>query len=258
MDSLSIHIVPVLKDNYVYLIVNGAEHTCIAVDPGVSRPILAKAEELGCKLTHILNTHCHWDHCDGNIDLKNATACYVVGSRHDAARIPGIDRQVVDGDVLRLCGVDIHVLGTPGHTTGDVSYFCPDLHALFPGDSLFPMGCGRLFEGTPGDMWQSMQKLKALPGDTKVYSAHEYTVANSRFAAHIDPHNPAVKAAAERAKTLRGSDECTLPVILGDELQCNPFLRADEPEFQKELGMEGMSAVEVFAHVRRTKDGFKG
>jgi hydroxyacylglutathione hydrolase len=255
MGILEIEQIPVLRDNYVYLLHDPATGATAAVDPAVSEPVLARLEQRGWRLSHILNTHHHHDHVGGNLQLKAATGCTIVGNRDDAARIPGIDVGVTEGDRLLLGSAAAEVIAVSGHTIGHVAYWFADDHALFCGDTLFSLGCGRLFEGTPAQMWASLRKLRALPDETAVYCAHEYTESNARFALAVDPGNAALKARASEVASLRTAGRPTVPSRLGVEKQANPFLRADEPALQAAVEASG-DAVAAFAAIRRRKDTF--
>jgi hydroxyacylglutathione hydrolase len=255
MSELVIRQIPVLRDNYVYLIHDGDSGATGIVDPAVAAPVLAACGETGWRLTHILNTHHHADHTGGNLELKAATGCIVVGPRADRARIPGIDVEVGDGESYRFGGHHAKVFDVPGHTRGHIAYWFEDSSALFCGDTLFIMGCGRLFEGTPAQMWQSLGKLKSLPAETRIYCAHEYTQNNARFALTVDPGNADLRARARRVDELRIKNLPTVPGTIGEELLTNPFLRADQPDLQQAVGTPG-DAVATFAEIRHRKDVF--
>jgi hydroxyacylglutathione hydrolase len=253
---LEIHQIPVLKDNYVYLVHDRARGQVAAVDPAVAKPVLDALAARRWRLTHILNTHHHPDHVGGNLELKQATGCTIVGPRADAARIPGIDVEVGDGDRLSLGASTATVFDVPGHTRGHIAYWFEEEAALFCGDTLFALGCGRLFEGTPVQMWSSLSRLAALPDDTRVYCAHEYTQANARFALSVEPGNAALVARAKDIDRLRAAGLPTVPSTMGQERETNPFLRPTSRELQRRLGLEGSTPVEVFAETRRRKDHF--
>lgn len=255
MSQLVIRQIPVLKDNYVYLVHEPQQNLTATVDPAVAAPVMDALQREGWRLTHILNTHHHNDHTGGNLELKAATRCTIVGPRADRDRIPGIDIAVGDGDTYQFGAEGARVFDVPGHTRGHIAYWFATSHALFCGDTLFLMGCGRLFEGTPEQMWRSLSKLKALPPETEVYCAHEYTQANARFAVTVEPDNKALLARARRVDALRAEGKPTVPASLGEELETNPFLHADRPELQAALGASG-DAVATFAAIRRRKDNF--
>ena len=253
---LHIHQIPVLSDNYVYLLHEEESGACAAVDPAEAEPALSALREEGLTLTHILNTHHHSDHVGGNGRLKAETGCTIVGSRADASRIPGIDVEVGEGEEFRLGNAVARVFDVPGHTRGHIAYWFENDKALFCGDTLFVLGCGRLFEGTPRQMWASLTALRDLPGDTRIYCAHEYTQTNIRFALTVEPDNEALKAIAERVEVCRAKGLSTVPSLMADEMAANPFLRADQGELQRAVGMEGTDAVDVFAEIRHRKDVF--
>lgn len=255
-EPLQIHQIPVLRDNYVYLARDPATGACAVVDPAVAEPVLAALDRLGWRLTHILNTHHHGDHVGGNRALKAATGCTIVGNRDDAGRIPGIDVKVTEGDVVALGDQRATVIDVSGHTRGHIAYWFPDSAAVFCGDALFALGCGRLFEGTPGQMWTSLAKLRDLPPETRVYCAHEYTQANARFALSLDPDNAALRARAAEIDALRAEGRPTVPSTIGEERATNPFLRADAEDLKRAAGLAGRDAVTAFAEIRRRKDVF--
>jgi hydroxyacylglutathione hydrolase len=255
MAELVIRQIPVLRDNYVYLVREPESGATAAVDPSVAAPVLDALAETGWRLTHILNTHHHIDHTGGNIEIKAATGCVVVGPRADRDRIPVIDVEVGDGDTYALGKEAARVLDVPGHTRGHIAFWFGGSRALFCGDTLFLMGCGRVFEGTPAQMWNSLGKLKALPPETRVYCGHEYTQNNARFALTVEPGNAALVARARKVDAMRAEGRSTVPDTLGEELATNPFLRADLPALQAALGTPG-DPVSTFAVIRQRKDKF--
>ena len=256
MAELEIHQIPVLNDNYVYLARDPDGGACAVVDPAVAAPVLRALGTLGWKLTHILNTHHHGDHTGGNLEIKRATGCTVVGAAAGAARIPGIDVRVGEGDTVALGTASARVFEVPGHTRAHVAYWFEGSRALFCGDTLFALGCGRLFEGTAGQMRESLGKLRALPDDTRVYCAHEYTNANADFALTVEPDNASLRKRADVVLALREAGKPTVPSTMAEERATNPFLRADVPELQQAAGMAGRDPVAVFAEVRQRKDRF--
>lgn len=256
MAELDIHQIPVLNDNYVYLARCRATGMTAVVDPAVAAPVLAEAERLGWTITHILNTHHHGDHVGGNREIMAATGCTVVGPRADRERIPGISVEVDEGDVYRLGECEAKVFFVPGHTRGHIAYWFGESAALFCGDTLFALGCGRLFEGTPEQMWRSLSKLRGLPPETRVFCAHEYTQSNARFALSVDGNNAALRARAAEIDEIRAAGRPTVPSTLGVEQATNPFLRADEPALADALGLAGRDPVSVFTEVRHRKDVF--
>ncbi|MDX9861622.1 MAG: hydroxyacylglutathione hydrolase [Rhodospirillales bacterium] len=256
MTALDIQIIPALSDNYVYLVRDPESGACAAVDPAAAAPVLEAVSRLGWKLGLILCTHHHADHIGGVVEIKKATGCTVVGAAADAPRIPGIDVKVKEGDAVALGAHAGRVIETPGHTSGHIAYWFEGARALFCGDTLFSLGCGRLFEGTPAQMWKSLLKLRSLPDDAQVYCGHEYTSDNVAFALSLDPDNPAISRRADEALALGEAGRPTLPARLGDEKATNPFLRADHDPIKEAVGLAGQDAVEVFAEIRRRKDEF--
>jgi hydroxyacylglutathione hydrolase len=256
MSRLEIHQIPVLSDNYVYLAHCPATGDTAVVDPAVTGPVMDAAKARGWTITHILNTHHHGDHTGGNLEIKAATGCTIVGPKADRARIPGIDVEVDDGDTYRLGEADSKVFFVPGHTRGHIAYWFADSDALFCGDTMFAMGCGRLFEGTPAQMWHSLSKLKDLPGETRIFCAHEYTQANGQFALSVEPDNTDLVARMAVVDAKRARNEPTVPSTLAEERATNPFLRPDSPLLQKTVGMVGDDPVDVFAETRARKDSF--
>lgn len=253
---LEIRQIPVLSDNFIYLVREPQTSAVAVVDPAEAAPVLAEANKLGWKITHILNTHHHPDHVGGNLEIKAATGCTIVGPAHDPDRIPGMDIQVKDGDVFSLGNAEAEVFFVPGHTRGHIAFWFKDSDALFCGDTMFSIGCGRLFEGTPAQMWTSLKRLRELPDATRIYCAHEYTESNIRFAVSIEPDNAALRTREAEVKALRAAGKPSVPSRLGEERAANPFLRADAPELAAAVGLAGGDPVDVFAEVRRRKDVF--
>lgn len=233
--------VAVLNDNYVYLAHHGDDTAVI--DPAVAEPVLAAAAARGWTITQILNTHWHPDHTGGNLAIMAATDCSITGPVAEAAKIPGIDRAVTEGDRVRIGSMSGRVIDVPGHTAGHNAYVFDDAGVLFCGDTLFALGCGRLFEGTPAQMAGSLAKLMALPDATKVYCAHEYTAANARFAVTVEPENIALSQRVGEVARLRAAGRPTVPSTIGAERATNPFTRAE--------------SVEEFARRRAAKDAFR-
>jgi hydroxyacylglutathione hydrolase len=255
--SLEIVRIPVLSDNYVWLMREPQSGSVGVVDPAVAAPVLAEAEKRRWKITHILNTHHHGDHVGGNREIKDATGCTIVGFARDKARIPGIDVTVEDGDRYRFGEAEAEVFFIPGHTSGHIAYAFKEQRALFCGDTIFALGCGKMFEGTPQQFWHSLERLRSLPDDMRVYCAHEYTQSNARFAVTIETDNQELMARRDSIDAARARNEATVPSLLGEEKQTNPFLRADKPSVQKAVGMLGQDPVKVFAEVRHRKDVFR-
>lgn len=258
MPSLNIHQFACLDDNYGYLIhVEGTGITA-AVDTPDSDAIAAELDKRGWTLTHILNTHWHPDHAGGNAALKQRYGAVVIAPVDREDRIADVDQFVDDGDVLDLGGAEMKVLSVPGHTTDHIAFWFPEAGAAFVGDTLFALGCGRLFEGTAEQMWESLGKLTALPEDTMVYCAHEYTASNARFAVTIEPDNAELTERVAKIYQLRAAGKPTVPTTIGLELRTNPFLRTRSAEIRNRLDMPSQEDVTVFAEVRARKDMFRG
>jgi len=256
MSDLIVHQFPCLSDNYGYLLHSQKTGETAAIDTPEVEPILKALDEKGWRLTHILNTHHHFDHAGGNRDIKTRTGCTVIGPCDEADKIPGIDRAVGDGDTVAFGDGVAQVLGVPGHTAGHIAYYFADAGIAFVGDTLFALGCGRLFEGTPAQMWDSLGKLIALPDETTVYCAHEYTQANAKFALTVEPNNEDLKLRSRQIDELRREGKPTVPTTIGLEKATNPFLRPDSDDLQRAIGLEGANLVDVFAKTRELKDNF--
>lgn len=249
---------PVLTDNYIYVAHEPFADVYAVIDPAEAAPVQECLESRGAKLDFILNTHHHGDHVGGNLALKRHYACSIIGPDADAARIPGIDVALADGDEFALGETKGTVLDVPGHTRGHIAFWFRDDAVLFCGDTLFALGCGRLFEGTPAQMWRSLSKLRELPDETLVYCAHEYTQANAKFAVEIEPDNGLLQARYQDIAVARGHGEATVPSRLGLEKLTNPFLRPHVTGIRETLGMTGMDDEAIFAEIRRRKDSFRG
>jgi hydroxyacylglutathione hydrolase len=254
MAPLEVELLPVLADNYSYLLRDPASGASGVVDPAEAEPVLARLRALGRGLDWAFITHHHADHIGGLMALQEATGCKAIGPRADAARIPGLNVTVGDGDELRFGTRRVVVLETPGHTRGHVSYWFPESEALFCGDTLFALGCGRVFEGDPVTMWRSLCKFLGLPDATRVYCGHEYTLSNARFALGIDPDNQDLVRRAAEVEAKRARGEPTLPSTIGLEKATNPFLRAGDRNIRRRLGLERATDAEVFGEIRRRKD----
>lgn len=255
MASPIVHMFPCLKDNYGFLLHDPESRETACIDTPEADRILAEADRQGWKITQIWNTHWHPDHAGGNAAIKAATGCAIVGPKGEAAKIGTLERQLVEGDTVKLGGVKAQVLDTPGHTAGHIVYHLPDHSIAFVGDTLFALGCGRLFEGTAQQMWTSLNKLRAMPDDTKVYCAHEYTQANAAFALSVDPENRDLQLYADDVASKRSAGRPTVPTTIGKEKRANPFMRADDPKLQAFVGHAG-DPVATFAEVRERKNRF--
>lgn len=241
-------------DNIGVLVHDTETGSTATIDAGDALTITSRLDHHGWRLSDILVTHHHQDHIAGVIALKSATGARVVGARADQSRIPQVDVFVDEGDRVSVGGIGFEILDTPGHTRGHIAYYSSDAHVLFAGDTLFSLGCGRLFEGSAAEMWASLLKLRALPDSTLLYCGHEYTLSNARFALRIDPENRALAERAREVAAMRAEGRLTLPVPLCIEKNTNVFLRADDPAFQRVLGLTGRDAVDVFAALRSAKD----
>lgn len=247
-----IKILTALADNYIYLIIWG--NMAIAVDPTDSQPVISALQQNNLKLEAILITHHHWDHTGGVEALVTATGCQVIGPKD--ARIPQVTRSVTEGDSVSFGSMTFEILATPGHTTSHIVYYEPRQGWLFSGDTLFGGGCGRLFEGSPKQMLDSLNKIYQLPDNTKIFCGHEYTVKNLEFAASIEPSNKEVADRLEMSRTLRRQNTPTIPSTLGIEKTTNPFLRSKSPSLKQALHMNDASDLEVFTRVREMRNSF--
>jgi hydroxyacylglutathione hydrolase len=248
--------IPVLTDNYIYLIHDLVSQETAVVDPALAEPVLDALKKQGWQLHYIFNTHHHSDHVGGNLELKAQTGCKIIASKKDSHRIPALDSVVQEGDCLTLGQHKITILETSGHTTGHIVYYFADEQLLFCGDTLFVMGCGRLFEGTTEEMWQSLQKLKHLPETTKVYCAHEYSLSNGKFALSVEADNQTLQNRMAQIKQLRADNLPTVPSTIAQELATNPFFREQSLSIQQHLKMTDKMPVEIFAALRKLKDVF--
>ena len=239
---LEVSAVPVLTDNYVWLIHNAQSGETAAVDPSVADPVLDAVAAKGWRLSQVLNTHWHPDHTGGNQAIQAATGCPITAPA-EAERVSKVDRIVAEGDRVPVCGAEAVVWDIPAHTAGHIAYYFEDEGMIFVGDTMFAMGCGRLFEGTAEQMYANMQRIAALPGDVRIYCGHEYTLANARFAAHVDPSNTAITARLEAVQVLRNARTITLPTTVAAERETNPFVRATNAK--------------EFARLRSAKDSFR-
>ena len=247
---------PVLNDNYIYIIHEPVSGETAVVDPAIAEPVMDIIKAKGWTLTYILNTHHHWDHVGANLELKEKTNCQILASELDHSRIPGIDKGLKHGDKIKLGNQVAEVIETPGHTIGHIVYHFRNNNALFCGDTLFSMGCGRLFEGSAEQMWQSLQQLKKLPKETQIYCAHEYTQANGKFALTLEPDNQQLLQRTQQVDQLRADNKATVPSTIEQELVTNPFFREDSQALQQSINMTGQPAVEIFRKTRELKDNF--
>lgn len=247
---------PMLRDNYSYLVHHHPSQTTAVVDPAEALPVIEACQARHWTLNQIWNTHHHADHTGGNLVLKDTTRAVVHGASHDASRIPGLDVPLQPEQTFTMGDLKVRVMDVAGHTVGHIAYVLDDLPAVFCGDALFSLGCGRMFEGNPVQFWNSLLRLRALPDETSVYCAHEYTQSNLKFARHVDPDNADLAGRGEIIDRLRAAGTPTVPCLLGDEKKTNPFLRADDAALAAHLGLAGKRPDEVFAHLRAAKDTF--
>jgi hydroxyacylglutathione hydrolase len=254
MIALQAHQFPCRSDNFGLLLRYAADGSAVAIDAPETAASAWRMAETGWKLTHLLVTHHHADHVEGNLDIKADTGCKIIGPKLEAARIPGIDTLIGGGERLKLGGHTVDVIDTPGHTLGHISYWFPEAKIACVADTLFSLGCGRILEGDPEMMWASLQKLAALPPETTFYCGHEYTQANARFALGIEPGNAALVARAAEVDALRAAGKPTCPSTIGAELAVNPFLRPHSPEIRQRLGMQDAPDWKVFAEIRERKN----
>lgn len=250
---LQIHQFPCLSDNYGFLVHDPASGETVCIDTPDAEEYLRQADAKGWKITQIWNTHWHKDHAGGNAAIKAATGCVITAPAGDAGKIEGVDRTVDQGDSVTLGAYEAQIINVGGHTIGHIAYHLPKAAVAFVGDTLFALGCGRMFEGTAPQFWASLERIKALPSETTLYCAHEYTAGNARFALHADPDNAALATYAEEIAAKRAAGEATVPFPLGRELATNPFLRADSAAIQARWGADPVSA---FAALREAKNSF--
>lgn len=254
--SLTLVTLPVRSDNYVYLLHDEKSGATALVDAGATTPILEALKERGWSLSEIWITHHHEDHIEGIEELVAQTGAKVTGAAADAHRLPKLDRQVREGEGFEFAGHPVSVLDVSGHTVGHIAYHVPAADAAFTADSLMTLGCGRLVEGTPAQMWESLGKIAALPDETLICSGHEYTKDNARFALTVDPDNPALQERARKVDELRAAGQPTVPRTLAEEKATNPYLRTKDAAIRALLGMQEAADVEVFAEIRHRKDNF--
>jgi hydroxyacylglutathione hydrolase len=242
MGRLTVSAVPVLTDNYVWMIRDDETGETAAVDPSVADPVLSAAAKNGWRITQVLNTHWHPDHTGGNEAIKAATGCSITAPA-EARRVSKVDRIVAEGDTVSVAGAEAVVWEIPAHTAGHIAYYFEDEGMIFVGDTMFAMGCGRLFEGTAAQMYANLRRIAALPEDVRIYCGHEYTLANARFAAHAEPDNHAIRERMECVQAMRETGRNTLPTSVAEERETNPFVRAPDAE--------------EFARLRAEKDSFR-
>lgn len=254
MARIEVKVVKVLRDNYVFLLNHRGSGSGAVVDPGIAGPILIQLDQLAWRVRKIFCTHHHIDQVGGNLDLKRSFHCEVIAPKAESSRIPGVTSEVSEGDKVMLGDAEAIVMDLSGHTSGHIGYWFKDSGALFCGDVLYPMGCGRVFEGDAAQMWRTLQKIRALPPETKIYCAHEYAERNYKFARSLDPHNAALRPRGEWFRNQVQAGGVGVPFTLADELKTNPFLRCDDDTFVKQIGMAGKKPVEVFAELRRRRD----
>jgi hydroxyacylglutathione hydrolase len=252
------HQFPCLQDNFGVLMHDPETGATASIDAPEAEAVDKALSSKGWKLTHILVTHHHNDHTAGIAELKRKHGCHVVGPKAEAARIADLDETVSEGDTVKVGSLAARVLETPGHTSGHISYWLEHERTAFVGDTLFSIGCGRILEGTPDMMWNSLLKLRALPDDTQFFCGHEYTASNIAYARTVEPDNAALKTRADEVKRLRDAGKATLPSTIGKEKAANPFLRADVKEVAAGLGLARAPAAQVFAKIRTGKDTFRG
>ena len=250
--TYTVDLIPALSDNYVYLIHDG--NHAMVVDPGEAEPVEEYLQAQGLKLTHIINTHHHFDHIAGNEFLMKAHGAQLAAP--EDPRIPMVHQVLRPGEVAIVGPLVFQVIAVPGHTSTHIALYNEENAWLFSGDSLFAGGCGRLFEGSPEQMWESLQRLAVLPDDTLVFCGHEYTLSNLRFAVTVDPDNVALQERLASVEALRKEGEPSIPSTIAEEKATNPFLRPDTPGIRKTIGMTEASDEEVFAKVRAMKDSF--
>jgi hydroxyacylglutathione hydrolase len=253
---MEIHLIPALRDNYIHLMRDPATGATGVVDPAEAGPVVEALAARGWRLTHIFNTHHHGDHIGGNTTLKARFSAPIIAARADLARIPDVDIAVAEGESVAFGALTAMVMEIPGHTVGHIAFWFRDAAVVFCGDTLFALGCGRLFEGTAGQMWSSLDRLRALPDHTVVCCGHEYTLANAHFAVTLEPGNAELVARAAAVADLRARGLPTLPTTIGLERRANPCLRVDVPEVQRAVNLTGADPAVVFAEIRHRKDIF--
>ncbi len=256
MKPLDLDVFLCRTDNFGVLVHDPETGLTASIDAPDAEAVIAAANRRGWTISHIFTTHHHTDHVEGNLALKEKYGCEIVGPINEAVAIPGLDMTMSDDDTFLFGEHPVRVIETPGHTAGHICYHFAEDKLLFAADTLFALGCGRLFERPPADMWHSLQKLAVLPDETAIYFGHEYTLSNARFALTIDPGNERLKARAAEIEALRAEGKFTIPTTLALEKETNPFLRAGDPAIRRNLLMETKTNEEVFAEIRKRKDNF--
>ena len=253
---LEIYIINAFSDNYIYLLRNEHRNMTSVIDPGESEPVIKFLNNKGWHLDEVINTHHHQDHVGGNKELIDIYKSKLIAPSYENDRILNIDILVSDNETVSITGVSTKVFHTPGHTLGHVCFYMPEEKCLFSGDTLFYLGCGRVFEGTMDQMWLSLVKLRSLPEDTSVYCGHEYTLSNTKFCISLEPNNIEVYKEFEEVSRLRSNSSKTIPFLLGNEKKLNPFLKFDDNSLKKSIGLEDKNETEVFTYIRNSKDSF--
>jgi hydroxyacylglutathione hydrolase len=260
--GFTVDLLPALADNYIYLVSDIALGLAMAVDPGDADVVRRVLQKKDLHLALILNTHHHSDHTGGNVKLQHEYGSPVIGPGNEAHPIEGLSRGVEQGNMVSFSDLRGQVIATPGHTSGSIAFYFPEIKSLFCGDTLFSLGCGRLFEGTSAQLWASLSALRKLPDDTLIYCGHEYTEKNAQFAMMLDKNNPELKLRVNEVTELRRKGLPTLPVTMEIEKKTNPFLRVDDPGFQKMLAkagfpIDGADPAAIFGALRSAKDRFE-
>jgi hydroxyacylglutathione hydrolase len=256
--AVDVRLVPCLSDNYAVIFRDSASEEVILVDAPEAAPIATTLHAQGWNLTHILVTHKHGDHIQGIPELKQRYGARVIGPRAEASEIPTLDETVAEPDIVKVGGLRARVFDTPGHTSGHICLWFENEKLLFAGDTIFALGCGRAIERPASVLWQSLLKLRELPGDTSIYCGHEYTVANGRFAVTVDPGNARLKSRLAEVERMRAAGKPTIPSTMAEERATNPFLRADDPAVAATIGMQGADPAAVFTELRERKNTFRG
>ena len=255
-NEIEIITIPALSDNYIFLIHNRLKNLTSVIDPAEVKPVNLILEQKGWKLDQIINTHHHHDHTQGNQSLKNTWNAKIVGPKDEEDKILDLDIQVRNLDKIKIAGLDATVIHTPGHTLGHVMYHFPNEYILFAGDTIFSLGCGRVFEGTMENMWESLVKIRDMPPNTMIYCGHEYTINNLKFALHVDPNNKDLLKFGEHIHLTRSKQKPSIPTLLSTELACNPFLRVDKDTISKSVNSDHKNPYQVFSLLRAKKDNF--